>query len=230
MNKTINASKTSHIRLMVVDDHAIIRKGIKAVLELVPDMEIVGEAETGLEAIRLDEQLKPDVILMDLVMPDMDGIESIRQIKLKRSDARILVLTTFAGEEMVFPAIKAGALGYHLKDSSPETLIDAIREVYRGEASLHPVIARKVLSEISAPSEHPPTTEPLTPRELEVLHLVAQGYENREIAEKLVISEATARTHVSNIMSKLHLASRTQAALYALKEGLVSLAEPGKTQ
>lgn len=230
MNKTINASKTSCIRLMVVDDHAIIRKGIKAVLELVPDMEIVGEAETGLEAIRLDEQLKPDVILMDLVMPDMDGIESIRQIKLKRSDARILVLTTFAGEEMVFPAIKAGALGYHLKDSSPETLIDAIREVYRGEASLHPVIARKVLSEISAPSEHPPTTEPLTPRELEVLHLVAQGYENREIAEKLVISEATARTHVSNIMSKLHLASRTQAALYALKEGLVSLAEPGKTQ
>lgn len=230
MNKTINASKTSHIRLMVVDDHAIIRKGIKAVLELVPDMEIVGEAETGLEAIRLDEQLKPDVILMDLVMPDMDGIESIRQIKLKRSDARILVLTTFAGEEMVFPAIKAGALGYHLKDSSPETLIDAIREVYRGEASLHPVIARKVLSEISAPSEHPPTTEPLTPRELEVLHLVAQGYENREIAEKLVISEATARTHVSNIMSKLHLASRTQAALYALKEGLVSLAEPSKTQ
>ena len=230
MNKTINASKTSRIRLMVVDDHAIIRKGIKAVLELVPDMEIVGEAETGLEAIKLDEQLKPDVILMDLVMPDMDGIESIRQIKLKRSDARILVLTTFAGEEMVFPAIKAGALGYHLKDSSPETLIDAIREVYRGEASLHPVIARKVLSEISAPSEHPPTTEPLTPRELEVLHLVAQGYENREIAEKLVISEATARTHVSNIMSKLHLASRTQAALYALKEGLVSLAEPGKTQ
>lgn len=230
MNKTINASKTSHIRLMVVDDHAIIRKGIKAVLELVPDMEIVGEAETGLEAIRLDEQLKPDVILMDLVMPDMDGIESIRQIKLKRSDARILVLTTFAGEEMVFPAIKAGALGYHLKDSSPETLIDAIREVYRGEASLHPVIARKVLSEISAPSEHPPTTEPLTPRELEVLHLVAQGYENREIAEKLIISEATARTHVSNILSKLHLASRTQAALYALKEGLVSLAEPSKTQ
>lgn len=230
MNKTINASKTSCIRLMVVDDHAIIRKGIKAVLELVPDMEIVGEAETGLEAIRLDEQLKPDVILMDLVMPDMDGIESIRQIKLKRSDARILVLTTFAGEEMVFPAIKAGALGYHLKDSSPETLIDAIREVYRGEASLHPVIARKVLSEISAPSEHPPTTEPLTPRELEVLHLVAQGYENREIAEKLIISEATARTHVSNILSKLHLASRTQAALYALKEGLVSLAEPSKTQ
>jgi NarL family two-component system response regulator LiaR len=230
MNKKTNPPKTGRIRLMVVDDHAIIRKGLKAVLALVPDMEIIGEAENGLEAFRLDEQLQPDVILMDLVMPDMDGIESIRQIKMKRSNARILVLTTFAGEEMVFPAIKAGALGYHLKDSSPETLIEAIREVYRGEASLHPVIARKVLAEISAPSEHPPTTEPLTPRELEVLHLVAQGYENREIAEKLVISEATARTHVSNIMSKLHLASRTQAALYTLKEGLVSLAEPGKTQ
>jgi two-component system, NarL family, response regulator LiaR len=230
MNKNINTQKTSRIRLMVVDDHAIIRKGIKAVLELVPDMEIIAEAKNGLEAIRLDEELNPDVILMDLVMPDMDGIESIRHIKLKRSDARILVLTTFAGEEMVFPAIKAGALGYHLKDSSPETLIEAIREVYRGEASLHPVIARKVLFEISTPSEHPPTTEPLTPRELEVLQLVAQGHENREIAERLVISEATARTHVSNIMSKLHLASRTQAALYALKEGLASLAETSKTQ
>jgi len=230
MNKNINASGTSLIRIMVVDDHTIIRKGIKAVLELVPDMEIVGEAGNGLEAIQLDEKLNPDVILMDLVMPDMDGIESIRQIKLKRTDAKILVLTTFAGEELVFPAIKAGALGYHLKDSSPEALIEAIREVQRGQASLHPVIARKVLSEISAPSERPPTTEPLTPRELEVLQLVAQGHENCEIAERLVISEATARTHVSNIMSKLHLASRTQAALYALKEGLATLAETGKTQ
>lgn len=230
MNKNINASGTNPIRVMVVDDHTIIRKGIKAVLELIPDMVIVGEAENGLEAIKLNEQLNPDVILMDLVMPDMDGIEAIRQIKFKRADAKILVLTTFAGEELVFPAIKAGALGYHLKDSSPEALVEAIREVQRGEASLHPVIARKVLSEISTPSEHPPTTEPLTPRELEVLQLVAQGHDNHEIAEKLVISEATARTHVSNIMSKLHLASRTQAALYAIKEGLASLAETGKTQ
>jgi NarL family two-component system response regulator LiaR len=208
---------------MVVDDHAIIRKGIKAVLELVPDVDMVGEAENGLDAIRQDEVLHPDVILMDLMMPDMDGIEAIRKIKLKRPEARILVLTTFAGEEMVFPAIKAGALGYHLKDSSPEALVEAIREVYRGEASLHPVIARKVLTEISSPSGRPPTTEPLTPRELEVLRLMAQGYENHEIAGRLVISEATARTHVSNIIGKLHLASRTQAALYALKEGLASL-------
>lgn len=230
MTDTINTPGTNPIRVLVVDDHAIIRKGIKAVLELVPDMELAGEAKNGLEAIQLDATLHPDVTLMDLVMPDMDGIEAIRQIKLKRAGARILVLTTFAGEELVFPAIKAGALGYHLKDSNPEALVEAIREVHRGESSLHPVIARKVLSEISSPPSHQPTTEPLTPRELEVLQLVAQGFENREIAEKLFISEATARTHVSNIMSKLHLASRTQAALYALKEGIASLAETSETQ
>ena len=213
------------IRVLVVDDHTIIRKGIRAVLDLVPDVVLVGEAENGIQAVKLEAELNPDVILMDLMMPEMDGIACIKQIKTQRPRARILVLTNFAGEDMIFPAIKAGALGYHLKDSSPETLVEAIREVHRGESSLHPVIARKVLSEISSPPEHPPTTEPLTPRELEVLHLIAQGFENREIAEKLVISEATARTHVSNIMGKLHLASRTQAALYALKEGIASLTE-----
>jgi len=226
MSTNNNLSVTNPIRVMVVDDHAIIRKGIKAMLELIPDVEMVGEAENGLDAIRQDQALNPDVILMDLVMPTMDGIEAIREIKEKRPEAKILVLTTFAGEELVFPAIRAGALGYHLKDSSPEALVEAIREVYRGESSLHPVVARKVLTEISSPSERPPTAEPLTPRELEVLRLLAQGYENREIAEQLVISEATARTHVSNIIGKLHLASRTQAALYALKEGLASLEEP----
>jgi NarL family two-component system response regulator LiaR len=211
------------IRVLVVDDHDIIRKGIQAVLELVPDIEVAGEARNGREAIQQAEKLTPDVILMDLVMPDLDGIEAIRQIKNHRPEARILVLTTFAGEELVFPAIKAGALGYHLKDSSPETLIEAIREVHRGEASLHPVIARKVLQELLIPAERPPAVDQLTQRELEVLRLVAQGDENREIAEKLVISEATARTHVSNILGKLHLASRTQAALYAIKEGLAPL-------
>jgi NarL family two-component system response regulator LiaR len=218
------------IRVLVVDDHAIIRKGIRAVLDLVPDVDLVGEAENGMQAVKLDAELAPDVILMDLMMPQMDGITCIKQIKTQRPKARILVLTNFAGEDMIFPAIKAGALGYHLKDSSPEALVEAIREVHRGESSLHPVIARKVLSEISSPPERPPTTEPLTPRELEVLHLIAQGFENREIAAKLVISEATARTHVSNIIGKLHLASRTQAALYALKEGLASLEETGEAQ
>ena len=230
MNKKMeNDQARGTIHVLVVDDHDIIRKGIKAMLELVPDIELAGEAQNGLEAVKQDEKLNPDVILMDLVMPEMDGIEAIRRIKSRRPEARILVLTTFAGEELVFPAIKAGALGYHLKDSSSDALVEAIREVYRGEASLHPVIARKVLQEITTPSEQPPAVDQLTQRELEVLGLVAQGYENKEIAEKLVISEATARTHVSNILSKLHLASRTKAALYALKEGLASLDETGKT-
>jgi NarL family two-component system response regulator LiaR len=134
-----------------------------------------------------------------------------------------LVLTTFAGEDRILPAIQAGALGYHLKDSRPEELVQAIRQVHRGESSLHPIIARKVLEELSRPSDRPPTPEPLTPRELEVLRLVAQGLENPEIAERLVIAEATVRTHVSNITGKLHVASRTQAALYALREGIASL-------
>jgi NarL family two-component system response regulator LiaR len=211
------------IRVLVVDDHAIIRKGVKAVLDLVPDIELVGEAENGKQAIKKDLELKPDVILMDLKMPEMDGIACIREIKTRRQEARILVLTNFAGEDMIFPAIKAGAMGYHLKDSSPEALEEAIRQVYRGEPSLHPLIAKKVLEELHAPPEDQKTYETLTKRELEVLSLIAQGLENREIAEQLVVSEATVRTHVSNILSKLHLASRTQAALYALKEGLASL-------
>lgn len=211
------------IRVLVVDDHAIIRKGLKAVLDLVPDIELVGEAENGRQAIRLDLELQPDVILMDLMMPELDGISSIREIKTQRPEARILVLTNFAGEDMIFPAIKAGAMGYHLKESSPNTLEEAIRQVYRGEPSLHPLIAKKVLEELHAPPEDEKFYETLTKRELEILNLIAQGLENREIAQQLVVSEATVRTHVSNILGKLHLASRTQAALYALREGLVSL-------
>ncbi len=211
------------IRVLVVDDHAIIRKGMRAVLELVPDVELVGEAENGKRAILMDLELHPDVILMDLMMPELDGIACIRKIKLQTPEARILVLTNFAGEEMIFPAIKAGAMGYHLKDSSPEALVEAIRQVFRGESSLHPLIARKVLEELHAPSEQKLSSEPLTPRELEVLRLIAQGCENKDIAEQLVVSEATVRTHVSNILGKLHLASRTQAALYALREGLATL-------
>jgi len=211
------------IRVFLTDDHSIVRKGIKAALELIPDIETVGEASNGREAVALVEKIKPDVVLMDLVMPEMDGIEAIQQIKARLPEVRILVLTTFAGEDKIFPAIKAGALGYHLKDSGPEELVEAIRHVYSGESSLHPTIARKVLQELTRPAKQPPTPDPLTQREVEVLRLVAQGLENPDIAEQLVISEATVRTHVSNIMSKLHLASRTQAALYALREGLASL-------
>ena len=218
-------SKSDPIRVFVADDHAIVRKGIAAVLEIVPDIEVVGEAENGRDAVRQVEALQPDVILMDLVMPEMDGIEAIRRIKERQPGARILVLTTFAGEDQILPAIKAGALGYHLKDSRPQELAQAIRQVHRGESSLHPIIARKVLEELLRPSSRPPTPDPLTPREVEVLQLVAQGLENSEIAEKLVITEATVRTHVSNITAKLHVASRTQAALYALREGTASLDE-----
>jgi len=216
-------SEREPIHVFVADDHAIVRKGIRAVLEIVPDIDVVGEAENGRDAVSRVEQLRPDVILMDLVMPEIDGIEAIRRIKDRQPEARILVLTTFAGEDRIFPAIKAGALGYHLKDSRPEDLVQAIRQVHRGESSLHPVVARKVLDELSRPTDRPPTPDPLTPREVEVLRLVAQGLENREIAERLVIAEATVRTHVSNITGKLHVASRTQAALYALREGIASL-------
>lgn len=217
--------KTPPIRVLVVDDHAIIRKGIRAVLDLEPDVNLVGEAATGAQAITLEKELHPDVILMDLVMPEMDGIATIKQIKKQRPEARILVLTNFAGEEMIFPAIKAGAIGYHLKDSSPEALIEAMRQVNQGVVSLHPSIAKKVLEEFHHSDKEQLSEEPLTQRELEVLHLIAQGLENRKIAEQLGISEATVRTHVSNILGKLHLASRTQAALYALREGLASLDE-----
>ncbi len=217
------AGNAAPIRVLVVDDHAIIRKGMRAVLELVPDIELVGEAGNGREAVALEAELRPDVILMDLMMPEMDGIACIRAIKSQRAEARILVLTNFAGEDMIFPAIKAGAMGYHLKDSSPETLVEAIRQVFHGASSLHPLIAKKVLDELHPQAEHPAPGEPLTQRELEVLRMLAQGLENRDIAQKLVVSEATVRTHVSNILGKLHLASRTQAALYALREGLAKL-------
>lgn len=214
------------IRVLIADDHTIVRKGIRALLFTEPGMEVVGEASNGLETVHQAALLVPDVILMDLVMPKMNGIEATRQITERQPGTRILVLTSFAADDKVFPAIKAGARGYLLKDSEPEELIQAIRQVYHGESSLHPTIARKVLRELAQPAERvdrPLATDPLTERELEVLRQVAQGRSNREIAAQLVINEATVRTHVSNILSKLHLASRTQAALYALREGLASL-------
>ncbi len=189
----------------------------------VKGMEVIGEAGDGVEAVKQAEALQPDVILMDLVMPRMDGIEAIRQIIARQPKARILALTSFVADDKVFPAIKAGALGYLLKDSEPEDLIAAIKNIYRGEPFLHPSIARKVLEELSHPAGSPPTPEPLTERELEVLQLVAQGLSNQAIAEKLVIGDATVRTHIGNIFSKLHLANRVQAALYALRKGLSSL-------
>jgi two-component system, NarL family, response regulator LiaR len=167
-------------------------------------------------------ELHPDVILMDLLMPRMDGIEATRQITSHQPGARVLVLTSFAADSKVFPAIKAGAIGYLLKHSSPEELVRAIRQVHRGEPSLHPTIARKLLQEVAHPPELKPAPESLTAREMAVLRLVAQGLSNQEIADRLAVSDPTVRAHVSNILSKLHLASRTQAALYAVREGLTA--------
>ena len=212
------------IRVLLTDDHAIVRKGVRALLATEPDIQIVGEASNGAEAVTQAEALCPDVILMDLMMPKLDGIEATRQITTKMPSARVIVLTSFAADEKVFPAIKAGALGYLLKDSGPEQLVRAIHQVYRGEPSLEPSIARKVLFELAQPPKQQPlTTDPLTERELDVLRLVAQGCSNKEIALKLSVSELTVRTHVSNVLGKLHLASRTQAALYALQKGISSL-------
>jgi NarL family two-component system response regulator LiaR len=214
---------TETIRILIADDHAIVREGLRALISTKPDMELVGEAADGVEAVLKARSLQPDVILLDLVMPRKDGIEAIGEIKQENPEARILVLTSFAEDEKVFPAIQAGALGYLLKDSSPQELLKAIREVYRGESSLHPTIARKLIRELHRPpGSLPPTEEPLTEREVEVLSLVARGLSNQEIADRLVVSERTVRTHVSNILGKLHLANRTQAALYAVREGLVS--------
>lgn len=211
------------IRVLVADDHAIVRKGIRALLATEPGIEVVGEACDGHEALAAAQQMEPDVILMDLVMPGMDGLEATRLLTCSQPGVRILVLTSFDGDDKVFPAIKAGALGYLLKDSGPEELVQAIQQVHQGESSLHPSVARRLLRQISQPQQPPTEIDTLTDREIEVLRLVAQGKSNREISDRLTISEATVRTHVSNILAKLCLCSRTQAALYALREGLVSL-------
>ena len=217
------------IRVYITDDHPIVRRGIKQLLETEADIAVVGEATNGREAIADMDNLKPDIILMDLVMPVMDGIEAIRQIKAGHPQIQILVLTSFATDDKIFPAIKAGALGYLIKDTGPDELVHAIRQVHQGQLTLHPSIAQKLLKELSLTSNQPSSPDPLTDREVEVLKLVARGLSNQEIAETLVVSIATVYTHVSKILDKLHLASRTQAALYALREGLASLYDDENT-
>ena len=216
-------SAQNTIRIFIAEDHAIVRKGVRNLLSLEPDIEVVGEAVNGREAVEQVGNLNPDVILMDLVMPELDGIQAIQQIKANHPEAKVLVLTSFATDDKIFPAIKAGAMGYLLKDSDPAELIMAIRQVNAGEYSLHPIIARKVLQELNLSPKQSLRTQPLTEREVGVLRMVAMGKSNRQIADELVISLGTVRTHLSNILGKLHLASRTQATLYALREGLASL-------
>lgn len=213
------------IRVLVVDDHEVVRRGILALLATEPGIEVVGVAADGEEAVALAPRLHPDVVIMDLVLPGIDGVEAMRRIRDCEPGARMLVLTSFGSDDKLFPALKAGALGYLLKDTSPEDLIRAIRATARGLSSLNQAIARRLVTELSG--EHPTATsrEALTARESDVLRQVARGLSNEEIAEALHISEATVRTHVSNILFKLNLANRTQAALYALREGLADLDE-----
>lgn len=214
------------IRVLIADDHTVVRKGIRMLLTTEPGLEVIGEAADGLETVDQYTKLQPDVLLLDLQLPALDGLEVIKQVKADFPGARILVLTSFSEDETVFAAIKAGAMGYLIKDSTPEELLRAIRDVYLGRPSLHPNIAYKLMQEINRPaSDLPPTDEPLTEREEEILKYVAQGLSNQEIADRLFISERTVRTHISHILGKLHLANRTQAALYALRQGYADLGE-----
>lgn len=208
-------------RVMLVDDHAVVRQGLRTFLDLQDDITVVGEAKDGVEALQIVHELEPDVVLMDLVMPRMDGIETVRRMKALRPHIQIIVLTSFGDDQKVFAAIRAGATGFLLKDVSPQDLAAAIHAARRGEASLAPGIATKLLQEIAIGSNPAAEEHTLTEREYAVLALIAQGRSNRQISEELTISEKTVKTHVSNILTKLHLEDRTQAAIYALKEGLV---------
>src|SRR5574341_559931 len=229
MNKT-HTSAGEKIRVLIVDDHAMVRQGLRTFLELqdsaILPIEIAGEAANGIEAVRLARSTQPDIVLLDLVMPELDGIQAIPRINECSPNSRIIILTSFGEEDKVLPAIRAGAQGYLLKDIPPNELVHAVREAYLGKVQLHPEIARKLMSAVAAKEEplrnHIAThsEDGLTDREQEVLELIAEGLSNHEIAEKLVISEKTVKTHVSNILSKLHLEDRTQAAIYALRHGL----------
>jgi DNA-binding NarL/FixJ family response regulator len=227
--KQMDDSAGGEIRVLIVDDHAMVRQGLRTFLELQDSADlritVVGEAVNGMEAVNLASQTQPDIILLDLVMPQMDGVQATLKIRKCSPNSRIIILTSFGEEDKVLPAIRAGAQGYLLKDIPPDELVHAIRETYRGNVQLHPEIAKKLMSVVAAPGairESRAVTASngaLTAREQEVLNLIAEGLSNRDIAGKMFISEKTVKTHVSNILSKLHLEDRTQAAIYALKHG-----------
>ena len=217
------SEQAQKITVLIVDDHQVVRQGLHTFLDLNEDINVVGEAVDGQIAVEMAQQLDPDVILMDLVMPRLDGIGAIRQIKSLGLRSKVIALTSFTEDDKVFPAIQAGASSYLLKDVSPDDLVEAIRAVHRGEARLHPDIARKLMEQVAhqaSPARQGPV-ENLTERERDVIHLVAQGRSNAEIAQELVISDKTVKTHISNILSKLDLQDRTQLAIYAIKNGLV---------
>ena len=213
---------TEPITVLIVDDHDMVRQGAKGYLEAQPDIAVVGEAENGDEAVRLAREYIPDVVLMDLVMPGMDGVAATRRVKDVSPRTQIIVLTSYHQDEHIFPALQAGAISYLLKDVRAKELVAAIQRAARGEATLHPRVAARVIKQFRGgePGTRSAFTE-LTDRELEVLALIARGHTNQKIAEELVISVGTVKGHVSNILSKLHLADRTQAAVYAWQEGIV---------
>jgi two-component system, NarL family, response regulator LiaR len=217
---TDDGAPRAPIRVLIADDHAIVRLGLRALIATEPGMEVVGEAVDGLDAVRKARSLRPDVIVLDLVLPRKDGIQATAEITRENAAARILVLTSFAEDDKLVPALKAGAVGYLLKDSSPQDLLQAIRDVAQGASSLHPRIAHKLIRELSRPADRPAAGALLTEREREVARLVAEGLANEEIAARLSLGERTVRTHISHILDKLHLANRTQLALYAVRSGL----------
>jgi NarL family two-component system response regulator LiaR len=210
------------ITILIVDDHAVVRQGVRTLLDMHPDLQVVGEAESTEAALPLVEELVPDVVLLDLLLPGMNGVEATRRVKQISPRTQIVVLTSYAEDEHIFPALRAGALSYLLKDIRPRELAESIRKAARGESVLHSRIAARMIQEVrEAKRKVPPAFAELTPRELEVLQLLADGQTNADIAEQLVLSEKTVRGYVSNILSKLHLADRTQVAVFAWQQGLM---------
>jgi len=216
------------IRILVADDESVVRDGVVTILSLQSDIKVVGEAENGEVAVQIARQTKPDVVLLDMRMPKMGGLEAIPKLKEVSPNSRILVLTSFAESDEVYQTIKAGALGFLLKDARRDQLLQAIRDVANGQASIQPTIAMRVINEIEHPAELMYTADPLTPREIETLKLIARGLSNQEIAAKMVVHERTVAKYVSSVLDKLHLANRTQAALYAIREGLTETKNESK--
>jgi NarL family two-component system response regulator LiaR len=218
---------TDKISILITDDHALVRQGIRAFLELQPDLAVIGEADSGEAAVRMAAELVPDVVLMDLVMPGIGGVEATRRVKQVSPHSQVIVLTSYHEDEYIFPALRAGALSYVLKDVGPDELADTVRKAARGESVLHPRVASRVVQELRGTRRDTPNLfTDLSDRELEVLRLIADGLSNAEIANKLVISEKTVKGHVSNILSKLHMLDRTQAAVFAWQQGLVARRDP----